>query len=63
MSTSTETPRYCPTCLKHGSPVRMERHGNAWVCPTQRDEERRISEATRARGRDIATGRVANVPF
>lgn len=58
-----DLPRYCPTCLKHGTPTRMERHGRAWVCPLQRDEEKRVSEATRRDVRELAEARVAGVPF
>jgi hypothetical protein len=55
--------QFCPTCLRNGVPTRMERHGRAWVCPVQRDEEKRVSEATRARGREITAERVEYAPF
>jgi hypothetical protein len=66
MTTTTQTPdpRYCPTCLRNGTPTRMERHGRAWVCPMQRDEEKRVvSAATIARGQALAAERVAGLPF
>jgi hypothetical protein len=31
MTAPTTPVRYCPTCLKHGTPVQMERHGNPWI--------------------------------
>lgn len=58
----TEPPRLCPTCA---API--ERHGRAWVCPKQRDEEARqqaiarahpVTAATKARGRALVTERI-----
>jgi hypothetical protein len=54
----TEAPRLCPTCA-----TPMERHGRAWVCPRQRDEERTISDKLRAHILDTASKRIDGCPF
>jgi hypothetical protein len=59
----TSCVNYCPTCLRNGVPTRMERHGRAWVCPVQRDEEKRVSEKTKQGIRTMVAERVAGVSF
>ena len=55
---------FCPTCLRNGVPTRMVQvSARAWICPIQRDEERRVSAAMLARVLDTASERVAGLPF
>lgn len=52
------TPRLCPTCS-----TPMEQHGRAWLCPRQRDEEKRVSLHARLAAKNAASERIADLPF
>lgn len=44
-----ETDRTCPTCARNGIVTLMVQvTPKAWICPVQRDEEKRVSEKTKA---------------